>query len=161
MGITEIDMNVWGEDLEEKPVEAVTVAELSNACEQMYKLKEEIKNLEASIKDKQEIYSDIERRVLATFEAHNLSNFECSAGKVIRSNRVSVKQPSSPEAKAEFFAYLKGKGIFEEMVSVNSKTLSAYVKREIEQAELDGKMGFVPPGLEAPTRFEYVALRKK
>ena len=161
MGITEIDIAAWEDDLDEKPVEAVTVAELSNACEQMYTLKAEIKDLEELIKAKQEIYSDIERRVLATFEANNLSNFECASGKVIRSNRVTVKQPATPEAKAEFFAYLKGKGIFEEMVSVNSKTLSAYVKREIEQAELDGKMGFVPPGLEAPARFEYVALRKK
>jgi hypothetical protein len=158
---TEIENNPWEDEIDEKPVEAVTIAELSAACEQMYALKDEMKALEAAVKEKQSAYSDIERRVLATFEAHNLSNFECTSGKVIRSNRVSVKQPASPEAKAAFFEYLRSKGIFEEMVSVNSKTLAAYVKREIDQAELDGNMGFVPPGLERPTRFEFVALRKK
>ena len=158
MGVVEVD--VWGED-EAAPPSELTIKELNDICESMYRLKAEIADLEAKASEKNDAYKELEAKVLATLEAHNLSNFDSASGKIIRQGRLSVKQPADPEAKKKFFDYLREKGIFEEMVSVNSKTLTAYVKKEIENAEAEGKIGFVPPGLETPSRHYYLALRKK
>lgn len=151
--------NPWEE--EEASVSEVTIKELTDICESMYRLKKEIADIEAQAKSKQEAYDELERKVLSTFEASGLSNFETPSGKIIMQSRLSVKQPASPEDKKKFFDYLREKGIFEEMVSVNSRTLSAFVKREVEIAEEEGRVGFTPPGLTPPSRHYYLAMRKK
>ncbi len=145
---------------QEKPSE-VTVAELKTLCDSLYKMRGEIDILEDTVSLKKSEYKLTEAKVLEYLEQYGLSNFECELGKISVGKRFSVRQPATPEAKEAFFNYLRSKGDFENLVSVNSKTLGSYVRGEIETAEAKGEIGWIPPGLEAPERVPYLSLRKK
>jgi ABC-type hemin transport system ATPase subunit len=134
---------------------------LTNLCEELAAKKAELEEAKAQTKQKQEAYDEVEFKLLQIFEASSLNSFDSPVGKIVRMGRVSVAQPSTPEDKEKFFAYLKSKGDFENLISVNSKTLSAYVKREFEVAEESGKFDFTIPGIGAPSKHYYLALRKK
>lgn len=145
---------------EEKPSE-VTVLGLKILCDSLYKMRAEIDVMEDAVSVKKSQYKEIEAKVLEYLEQYSLSQFECELGKISVGKRFSVRQPATPQAKEAFFEYLKGKGDFENLISVNSKTLGSYVRAEIESAEAKGDIGWIPPGLEAPERIPYLSLRKK
>ena len=50
-------------------------------------------------------------------------------------------------AREKFFNYLKGKGVFEQMITINSRTLNAFAKVELETANEEGVLDFQIPGL--------------
>lgn len=89
------------------------------------------------------------------------SSYDSSFGKIVIQKRFSVRQPKDPEEREKFFNYLREKGLFEDMVSVNSMTLNAYYKQELETARQEGNFDFAIPGLSEPTVVEYVTLRRK
>jgi Fe-S oxidoreductase len=138
-----------------------SLSEMTAMVEKLYELKAEAKAFEAQAKEKNAEFKDLEYKVLQLLEATGASSYECPSGKIVKTRRVSVRQPKSPEDKEAFFDYLKEQGDFDGLISVNSRTLTSYVQKEIEAKEEDGKFGWVPPGLEAPEAIEYLALRKK
>jgi len=140
---------------------AVSLQEMNSMVEKLYSLKDEIAVLEDQVKTKNEEFRKIEARVLNLLEATGQNSYECASGKIVKTKRSSVKQPQTPEAKAAFYEWLKAKGDFENLISVNSRTLTSYVKKEIEALEEEGKFGFVPPGLEAPETVHYLSLKRK
>jgi hypothetical protein len=56
--------------------------------------------------------------------------------------------PKDLESKKMFFAYLENKGVFDELISVNSNTLNSWAQAEIDAAEEAGNFDFQLPGLE-------------
>jgi hypothetical protein len=140
---------------------AVTLKDMNDFLERMCRIDVEIEALELQVKEKNKEYHALEARVLNILEASGQKGAECASGKFTKTKRVSVKQPATPEAKAAFFQYLKDKGDFDNMISVNSRTLSSYVKKEIEAQEEEGVLNFVPPGLEKPETIHYLSLKRK
>ena len=92
---------------------------------------------------------------------NTLPNFKGEFGTVSIKNTKSITQPDGMEAKLQLFSYLREQGIFEEMVSVNSRTLSSWANKEIEAKEKEGIFGWVAPGLKPPETFASLAVRKK
>lgn len=72
----------------------------------------------------------------------------------------SFKVPSTPEDRKLFFDYLKEKGIFDAMITVNSRTLNAFAKEEGVIQEGQGNFDFEIPGLEKSPVVYKPTLRK-
>jgi hypothetical protein len=70
-----------------------------------------------------------------------------------------VRVPATAEQKKKFFQYLRGKGesVLYSLASVNSNTLNAWYRKEAEEAQRAGVLGFSIPGVEGSTVRETMA----
>lgn len=96
--------------------------------------------------------------IMEALTSQGLTSFKGSTGMVSISSRWNVKFPKD-ETKAELEKYLRDKGVFDGMWSVNHQTLNAWYKAEMEASQGKGEYLDVP-GLN-PTEDKILSLRKK
>jgi len=99
----------------------------------------------------------MEAKIIEYLMDNGMTKFSGEFGTITATKRVSVKQPDTPENKALFYDWLKSKGDFDDMISVNSNKLTSYIKAELE---IEGP-GFIAPGLQEATVTRTVSYRKK
>lgn len=145
---------------EEKPIEAVSLQAFEELCRKTTEQDKVVDKLKAELKLEQEKADDLYAEIQKILAAHNKDNYKSAVGTFYRYSRWNWKIPSSLEAKTKFFDFLKQKGIFLELVSVNSNTLNSFCKAEYEAAKEAGNVDFKVPGLEAPTAMEKIGFRK-
>jgi hypothetical protein len=139
---------------------SITIEELETAAAQIAALREresELSNQKKLITDELAV---AEGRFLDMLKSENMTSYKSKVGTVGISHRSSVKTPKSPEERKAFFDYLKQKGIFDSMISVNSMTLNAWYKRELDSAIEQGLADFEVPGLTGLTLTETITFRR-
>ena len=141
--------------------QTLTVAELDAKCEALFQKGLELDRIDEQRKSIQEQYTQLENQVIAYLEAFGKDKYQAHFGTVSVVNRFSYKTPKTQEAREKFFNYLKTKGDYDALISVNSQTLNAYCKTELESAQERGDFNFAIPGLEQPTLFQRAQIRKK
>lgn len=138
----------------------ITVQELNNKIARIAELR--AKEQEASLA-KKVITEELESEEASMIEALNaleMTSHKGPAGGVSISHRTSVKTPKTLEAKNKLFDYLRAKGLFDTMVSVNSQTLNSFYKAEMEQAIEAGNSEFQIPGLDEVTVSQTLSFRR-
>lgn len=128
-------------------------------CERAFSIRTQIKELEQQTKPLQEALDNLEREIVAELEEKKLTSFDSISGKVIKTVRTSVKIPQGDD-KFQFFDYLREKGQFEALATVNSAQLNKWYKEELELAQKEKKM-LVIPGLGLPTSSVGLSFRTK
>jgi hypothetical protein len=124
-------------------------------------LRGECDELKDKLSEKEIKRREVEAQLLSALDELGKSRWDIAGiGTISTVDKWSYKTPKTPEQKHLFFEYLKLKNVFEEIVSVNSQTLNAFAKREMEIARDEGKTDFSIPGLEEPTLYKTVSLRK-
>lgn len=139
----------------------ITLKGLTDLCNSLIKLRETKSSIESELESVQENIKEYELKILNVMKENAIPNFKGEFGTISIKNNKSVSQPENFEEKLKFFEYLKSEGLFEEMVSVNSRTLSSWANKEIEAREKQGVFGWVPPGLKPPTEYQSLSVRKK
>lgn len=150
------EVNDW-----ETPASETTISGLKLLCEDLIKARDKKDAIAVELKVAQEAIDELEFKILTVMKENTLPNFKGEFGTVSIKNNKTVAQPEDMSAKIQLFDYLKSQGIFEEMVSVNSRTLSSWANKEIEAREKQGVFGWVPPGLKAPNEYQSLSVRKK
>lgn len=146
---------------ETKPTELLTVKELEDLCSLCFLKKEEIQQLEAQVSEIKSELEGLNEKVITYLTDLDKTNYDSAVGKISIKNIFSVSLPKTPEAKKEFFDYLKTKGIFEDLISVHSKTLNAFYKTELEIANQENKIDFKIPGLDEPFHKQSLSFKRK
>jgi len=146
---------------EAEEISGVTLQKLTSLCEELVGMRGCKENKELELKKINEEIKEREAKIIEYLKEYGLPSFKSGAGSFTITKRRNVSQPATPEAKEAFFNYLRSKGIFEDMVSVNSRTLTSWAIKEIENMEEQGNLGWVPPGLSQPTEFETLSIRRK
>lgn len=144
-----------------QPASDTTIAGLKQLSERLVLARESKDTIAAELKGLQEVIDDIEIKILNILKENALPSFKSEFGTISIKNNKSITQPEDLAAKRALFGYLQEQGIFEEMVSVNSRTLNSWANKEIEAKESNGVFGWVPPGLKPPSEYQTLALRKK
>jgi hypothetical protein len=145
---------------DEKPMADISLMEFEKAIQEYAEAKEEVERL-AGLKNKAtEVMDMFESKVMSIMQAFNKTSYRSSYGLLVRSERWSWKTPKSDEEKDAFYGYLRAKGLFDTMISVNSQTLNSFAKKELEAAKETGDIDFKIPGLGEPTLTEMIALRR-
>lgn len=141
--------------------EKVTVSDLDALVEKIFQQRQKIEALgEETTKLNLELAKMKEQMVLFLKELGR-EKYATPLGTVSIKERWSVTTPKSPEDRAAFFNYLKEKGLYEELVSVNSQTLNAFFRSEWDAAIEKGEaMTFKIPGLSEPKVFMDLSIRK-
>lgn len=148
---------------------AITVQELQEMCKQAIELDEQITALEAEmITPRKKKLSDLEGKIQACMEQLDMEKIPVKGyGTYFLQSKFSVKVPKTEQEREDFFAYLQAKGIFESMITVNSQTLNAWYKQEMEalasraEAGEDVDPDFKIPGIEEPKDYFTLAFRKE
>src|SRR4029079_7063051 len=102
--------------------EELTVKQLEDLCALCFAKREEIEKIEDNLSGVKAELEALSQRVLTYLEDLGKSNYECAVGKISTRDTFSISNPKTPEAKKEFFDYLKARGIFEDLISVHSNT---------------------------------------
>lgn len=126
----------------------VTVEELENDVANIFELRMKKEQADAEAKHLNGILIEEQNKVMAKLEALGLESYKAKAGTFAYSMREGFRVPKDLESKKAFFDFLKDKGVYEEMISVNSMTLNSWAKAEIEAALEKGDFDFKVPGLE-------------
>lgn len=151
------EMDAW----ETQAPTDVTLKGLTELCEKLITARESKDVINEELKKIGEQINELEMKILNIMKENALPNFKGAFGTISMKNNKTVAQPEDMQAKIQLFDYLRSQGIFEEMVAVNSRTLSSWANKEIEAREKQGVFGWVPPGLKAPNEYQSLSVRKK
>lgn len=140
--------------------EETTIKELELLCEQAYCARVDVDQLEEAVKEKRSKLDELNAKILLLLEAHGKTSWQTPLASFDIRERTSVKTPKTMEDKAALFKWLQEKQIFWETCSVNSQTLNALYKGELEAAAQEGRE-FSVPGIGDPEVFRQIVIRKK
>lgn len=122
----------------------ITVKELEDMIAHCFELKEEYAEATKTAKDintKLEMQKD---KCIAALTELELTSYKSKAGTFSFNIMESFKVPATPAARNKFFAFLQEKGVYEDMITVNSRILNSWAKVEIEASD---ELDFQIPGL--------------
>lgn len=147
----------------------VTVHQLTELCAEACTLKAAIEAATAEwITPAATRLKEVETKIQAHMEQSELEKFNVKGyGTFSLQSNFSVKVPGSEEHRAAFFAYLKELGIFDSMITVNSNTLNAWYKQELQTLAAKAEAGedvdpdFKIPGIEDPKDYNTLKFRKE
>lgn len=140
-----------------EPVSVEKVKDLAAKLWSARKLRDE-KAEEAKVYAEE--YRALEEAMLKVLDACELERFDTDDCTISVAARSSVRVPKGREDKEAFFDYLRERGIYDDLVTVNSQTLNAFYREEEEKAVADGAIEFSIPGLVA-TQYQTLQVRKK
>jgi hypothetical protein len=130
--------------------------------ESLFKKRTELEEKEKSLKELSKEVEALKFKVLQILEESGLEKHEIPGmGSVTAADRFSIAHPKEQSEKMAFFKYLKDKDILWEMVSVNSQTLNAWYKKEMDAAIERGDVDFKIPGIGEPNYIKILQMRKK
>lgn len=109
-----------------------------------------------SLREDADKYESELQRILEHFQK---TSWKTSNGAIELRKRISVRTPKTPEEKKAFFEWCQKKGVFWEVCGVNSQTLNALFKSEMEIAQQEGK-DFSMPGIPSPEEFTQVIVKR-
>lgn len=145
---------------EEDEMSEVTVSSLDKLCEEYAEMRLLLDEKKQEIKAKTEELEAIETKIIEALTQSGKNSWDSRAGKVVIQTRYTVAVPKTPEERKKFFDYLKEKGDFDNLITVNSQSLNAYNKQEMEHALENGDVNFKIPGLGEPSMAQFLQLRK-
>jgi len=151
---------------EETPAPKVEVAELQALMQACVDQQEVVDAAEKVFENEKARLSELKFKLTKMLGSCGMRTFTFGDKVCTIAKTVTLKNPQG-DAKLAFFEELKKRGQFDDLISVNSKTLNAWYKKEFgvsidDQGEIVYENG-VPevPGLEFPTITEQLRITKK
>lgn len=138
----------------------LTLKEMNELVEQYATQRNLIKEKRDELKKLEDVSSAQEAAILEALQDNGLQNYRSPHGLVSVTSKTSVRLPQTPEDKEAFYNYLKSRGIFDTMISVNSMTLNSWYKAEFANAIAEGNEDFKIAGLNEVTITPQLSLRK-
>lgn len=140
---------------------SISVKELDEMVENLFKMKKEIQDEEDKISEKSKILEALKTKIIVTLKEHERESYRSDMGMVTVSQKWRVKLPANDIEKAKLIEHLRERGLFEKYVSVNSNSLNSLFMTDWEIAQKEGKgMDFKMPGIDEPTLFETLHITK-
>jgi hypothetical protein len=145
----------------EKPLAETTLGDLHKMIKDSFDLKVKIDELESLVDVEKTALEKIKFRMSAVLAEHNMKYFKTEFGAITRKAEFSVKVPKLQADREAFFAYLRERELFDQMIAVNSKTLNSYVKEQRDAAIAEGILEFSIPGIEPGIEIYRISMTKK
>lgn len=129
----------------------ISVQRLNQMVEQLAQLRAEEETLDLERKKLQMKLDALEGQLMEILEEQGMSSFTAPSGLINLVHKSSVTTPKTLEQKRSLFKYLSDRGVFEELVSVNSQTLNSFYRAEEAMALERGEFDFSLPGVGQPS----------
>lgn len=141
----------------------LTISQWEEMIGQAYALDAEVDRIEAeTLAPVKKARDALYEKILGHLAQQEMSSYKCKHGLVVRTRRYSVRVPADYQAKQKFFHWLhtQGEDLYWKMMTVNSQSLNAFYKEQMELAKETGDLNFEMPGIGEPTLMESLSLRK-
>lgn len=143
----------------EEKKSSVTLEEIEALGKKIVAARAEVDRVADIKKELEQNVLDLELKMLEILHETGRTNFPLADGTSVYINRrLSFTIPKTPESKVEFFNYLRSKGVFENLITVNHQTLNSFCKAETEAALARGELPSIP-GIAPPTEYESIGVR--
>lgn len=146
----------------------VSVKELIELCTRAREQEAVVDDIKEALKPEADKLKALEDEILKRLELLEMDKFPLKGhGTFFLKSNFSVKVPKVDDDRAAFFAYLKEQGIFDSMITVNSATLNAWYKQEMDAITERAAKGedvdpdFKIPGIEEPKPYNQLQFRKE
>jgi len=126
---------------------SMTIDEMNRLCEDIATTRDTVAEISREKKEAQERLDELEATLLQQMLDAGMHHYASPVGKFGLSARTSVKTPKTPEDRAKFFEWLKSIGVYDQTITVNSQTLNALYRKELEQAQAEGRDDVQIPGI--------------
>jgi hypothetical protein len=136
-----------------------TIEALNAQAELIAKLRDKDDEASRARKDVANALEAEETKMIEMLSSCDLTSFKSKYGHAIITHRTSVKTPKTPEAQAMFKAWLKNNHL-EHLLTVNSNSLNALYKDELEAARERGDSDFSIPGIDEVTIKQSLMFKK-
>jgi len=129
-------------------------------CKETWEQRIHAEKLAAEVKEENKKLEEMKAKVLAYMEEAGIENHKVPGfGLLYEKVDFSVRIPQGDE-KQKFFNYLKRKGHFETLATVNHATLNSWYKEQMELAINEGKKDFIVPGIEEPKHRKSLVMKR-
>lgn len=136
----------------------MTVEELDALCADFIAKKEYVAKAEERMKEIKKEMKDAQSKVIAALEEMDKTENEGAFGKV----KVTQKEYYKCIDKHAAYTWLKERGEFDDMASINANTLSSHIKDLVHDAHEKGEFDWLPPGIhDATSDYQYLRVTKK
>jgi hypothetical protein len=143
------------------PAQSITLADFQTLCAQIWEEKGKLERIEAEAKNQSQIVESLKSKVIACMDEYDMDKFAVAGhGTLFKQNRFTVTVPKDGSEREAFFGHLRQRGIFDELITVNSQTLNSWYKREMEAALEQGNPDFTVPGIAEPKLVTTLGMRK-
>lgn len=138
----------------------ITLDEFDSWIVEIADIKKHKEELEKQIDALNEKMKVIENKAMLVLEESGRTSYKHPLGTLILTTKWNWKNPTDPVKKKEFLTYLEKEGLRDKMTSVNHQTLNSYCREQMEFAQQSGNIDFAIPGIDPPTVFKQISLRK-
>jgi len=125
--------------------ELITVEELDRKQAEVFSARKKYEEADALSKGLYAEFKRLQEEHVSRLEGLGKTSYKTDAGLFSYSVVENVKL--DPEGKEEFWNFLRERGLFEQMISVNSNTLNSFAKEEFRAMEAAGELDPQIPGL--------------
>lgn len=132
-------------------LEGITIQKLHELMREAAMQKHSVDELEMKLKVEKEVLQDLKAKIQAVLEQHDMRSYSHSGIKAVRVTTYGVSFPKDPVRKEELFDYLRSVGAYDNLISVNSRSLYSFYKEKIDEAAKAGNINWVMPGVGEPT----------
>lgn len=134
------------------------ISELDALCEDFIKKKDYEKKAEERMKEIKKETKEAQAKVIAALEAFDKRMNEGSFGKV----SIVQKEYYKCVDKEAAYNWLRERGEFEYLASVNANTLSSHIKGLVAEKQDQGDFEWIPPGMvDATSDYAYLKITTK
>jgi len=126
---------------------SMTVEELDNLTQDFLKKRAYEKKAEARMKEIKADTKEAQSKVIAALEALEKTENEGSFGKV----KVQQREYFKVVNKEVAYNWLRERGEFDSMASINANTLSSHIKGLLKEKQGEGDFAWMAPGMEDAT----------
>lgn len=117
---------------------------LQDMCKRMMVIRAEIAHLDEEKKELNAELSKLKAEAVEHLDEHEIKSFDHGMGKISVVERQSVKIVD----KYKLFDWLRKKGTFEDVISVNAQTANRIYRDELEMAKENGDIEFIANGID-------------
>lgn len=140
--------------------EYLPFSDVNNIASALLHTKANIERLKQELDQENEVYEKLSNDFMDRLELSGIESLKINGHTFYTNTKESVRTPKTDEDKKLFFDYLKEKGLFDQMISINSQTLNSLYKSMSEEALEKGIVDFRLPGIDEPTIYKQLRIRK-
>lgn len=142
--------------------EEIGLKEFKALTNELIDLRETKEKMEENLSQVNKLIDEINQKLIAYMEEAQIDNFQTDRGKFVLSEHFSVRIPREPNDVEAFLAHVKERGDLDAVLKINSQSLNAWYKREMEAYnEKHDDFNFSVPGIEKPEVYQRISFRSR
>lgn len=139
----------------------ISIDELRDKARQVLKHRQLLDEMKSQMSEVQEQYEDAKIEFSQMLDRAGMERYDIDGSTISISERTSVRVPADESDRQAFFDYLRSQGIYERMITVNSRTLNSWYRGEEEAKARDGIFDFQVPGINQISTYRELTIRKR